>query len=381
MTTPLRVLIVEDTPADAELMVLRLVAEGFQPDWQRVQTEPDYMTGLATPPDLILADWRLPQFSGLRALQLMCARGLDIPFVIVSGSIGEEAAVDALRQGAYDYVLKDRPIRLGQAVRHALEDKRLREERQRAQQELVRSHQQLRALAAHLQSVRESERAAIAREIHDELGQLLTALKFDLFWLKTNLKRSPTATPRPVSTKITDMIKLVEETIDSVRRIAAKLRPAVLDELGLDAAIEWHVKEFTQQTGIHCVVNSAPQPLNLSPEQSIGLFRILQEALTNVARHANATRVQISLKTEGTQLRLEIQDNGKGIAESQLAQVRSLGILGMEERARLLGGEVKITGAPRQGMTVRVEIPIHPVDPAPVGTERTSPNDTCTHSR
>ncbi len=136
MPTPLRVLIVEDTPDDAELMLLHLTAEGFQPDWTRVQTEATYLAALATSPDLILADWSLPQFSGLRALQLMRARGLDIPFVIVSGSIGEEAAIDALHQGADDYVLKDRPARLGQAARRALEDKRLRAERKRAEEAL-----------------------------------------------------------------------------------------------------------------------------------------------------------------------------------------------------------------------------------------------------
>jgi len=146
MTTPLRVLIVEDAPDDAELMVLRLVEEGFEPDWQRVQSEKDFLAALETNPDLILADWRLPRFGGLRALKLMKERGLDIPFIIVSGSIGEEAAVDALRQGADDYVLKDRPARLGQAVRHALEDKQIRQEREQAEAALHESEEKYRSL-------------------------------------------------------------------------------------------------------------------------------------------------------------------------------------------------------------------------------------------
>jgi PAS domain S-box-containing protein len=135
MPTPLRVLIIEDVPSDAKLTVLRLEEEGFDADWQQVQTEQDFLAALATRPDLILADWRLPHFSGLRALKLMTERGLDIPFIIVSGSIGEEAAVDALRQGADDYVMKDRPARLGQAVRHALEDRQMRQERKRMERE------------------------------------------------------------------------------------------------------------------------------------------------------------------------------------------------------------------------------------------------------
>ena len=136
MTTPLRVLIVEDSPDDAESIVLRLEKEGFQLDWQRVQTESDYLAALETPPDLILADWTLPQFSGLHALQRMRQRGLDIPFVIISGTVGEEAAVEALRQGASDYVFKDRLARLGQAVQRALEDLQLRQERQQAEEAL-----------------------------------------------------------------------------------------------------------------------------------------------------------------------------------------------------------------------------------------------------
>lgn len=137
---PLRTLIVEDTPADAELMVLQLIKEGFKPDWKRVQTEEEYLAALAENPDLVLSDWSLPQFSGLRALQLMVERGLDMPFIVVSGSIGEEVAIDALRKGAYDYLLKDRPERLGQAVRNALEQKRLRLERQKAEAALEWEH-------------------------------------------------------------------------------------------------------------------------------------------------------------------------------------------------------------------------------------------------
>ncbi len=143
---PLRVLIVEDSADDAELMVLRLEEEGFRPDWRRVQTEVEYLAALATAPDLILADWSLPQFSGMAALRLMRERELDIPFIIVSGSIGEEAAVDAMRHGAYDYVLKDRPARLGPAVRRALADREAREERRRAQEALRASEARYRVM-------------------------------------------------------------------------------------------------------------------------------------------------------------------------------------------------------------------------------------------
>ena len=144
MSTRIRVLILEDRAADADLMLHELRQAGFDPDWQRVDIEPDYLKGLEANPDLILADWSLPQFSGLRALRLVNKRGLDIPFIIVSGSVGEEAAVEFMRQGASDYVLKDRLTRLGQAVRHALEDKQLREERKQAEEALRKKDEHYR---------------------------------------------------------------------------------------------------------------------------------------------------------------------------------------------------------------------------------------------
>jgi PAS domain S-box-containing protein len=147
MTTPLRVLIVEDKPADADLIVLRLTREGFKLDWKRVQTETDFTASLETPWDLILADWSLPQFSGLRALQLLRERGLDIPFIIISGSIGEEAAIDAMHKGANDYLLKDRPERLGEAIRQALQQKLLQDSKKRTDQQLQLQSSALNAAA------------------------------------------------------------------------------------------------------------------------------------------------------------------------------------------------------------------------------------------
>ena len=143
---PLRVLVVEDSPMDAELMLLRLAKEGFQLDWRRVETEDEYVASLNSNPDLVLSDWSLPQFSGLRALQLMHERGLDMPFIIISGSIGEEVAIDALRKGAYDYLLKDRPERLGQSIRNALQQKKLRVERQKAEEALQREQNLMNVL-------------------------------------------------------------------------------------------------------------------------------------------------------------------------------------------------------------------------------------------
>jgi PAS domain S-box-containing protein len=153
MPLPLRVLIVEDSPADAELMILNLTEAGFAPDWQRVETEADYLSALESPPDLIVSDWRLPHFSGMRALQLFAQRDLRVPFIIVSGSIGEEAAIDALRRGADDYVLKDRPARLGESVHRALEDSQLRAANRRAEESLRESEEHYRLLTENIKDV------------------------------------------------------------------------------------------------------------------------------------------------------------------------------------------------------------------------------------
>jgi len=226
-------------------------------------------------------------------------------------------------------------------------------ERKRAEKELQRSLAQLRKLAARLETVREEERTRAAREIHDELGQALTAIKLDLTALLRDLPpdRGPAA-PRRQS-----IFKLLDETMQSTRRIATELRPAVLDDLGLAAAVEWAAEDFQARTGTKCQVSLPGADIAMDPERATAVFRILQEALTNVARHANATQVNVRLEKGNGGLLLEVHDNGRGFDEKLLSTASSLGILGMRERALLLGGEFTIGGAPGEGTTVRVRIP------------------------
>jgi signal transduction histidine kinase len=236
----------------------------------------------------------------------------------------------------------------------------------------------LRLLSEHLRSVREEERTRIARDIHDELGQALTCLKMDVSWLSNRLSvdRSPqdskAADPSPsqrhggaepdrkgpLLKKTQKMLKLIGETIRTVRRISADLRPAVLDDLGLAAAIEWQSQDFQTRTGIKCRLTLPSQNILLDQGRSTAIFRIFQETLTNVARHSNATLVMIALKRKANSLILEVKDNGHGIAESKIADVKSLGLLGMRERAAFWGGEVVIRGIRGKGTTVTVRIPI-----------------------
>jgi PAS domain S-box-containing protein len=227
-------------------------------------------------------------------------------------------------------------------------------ERKRAEARLRESREQLRNLAARLQSVREEERAHIAREIHDELGQSLTGLKMDLAWLASRLPEDqPWLREKPQ-----DMRRLIDATIQTVRKIATELRPGILDDLGLTAAIEWQAQEFQARTGIACEFISRLEEFPLERDRSTAIFRIFQETLTNVARHAQATRVSVSLRAHNGSLVLEVRDNGKGVTAEELADPQSLGLLGMRERALLFGGEVSISGQPGAGTTVTAQIPL-----------------------
>ncbi|HZM85637.1 MAG TPA: PAS domain S-box protein [Blastocatellia bacterium] len=231
-------------------------------------------------------------------------------------------------------------------------------ERRHAEQQLKESREQLRALSAHLQSVREEERTVIAREIHDELGQALTGLKMDLSYLQKTLTRVKTSELDRLTDTTVSMSKLVDATIQTVRKIATDLRPGILDDLGLVAAIEWQAQDFQKRTGITCKFSPGVDDLDIDRDRSTASFRIFQETLTNVARHSGASAVAVSLDRRGDALALEIKDNGKGISEADISGRGSLGLLGMRERAQLLGGELKISGAPGEGTTVIVRIPL-----------------------
>jgi signal transduction histidine kinase len=213
-------------------------------------------------------------------------------------------------------------------------------------------------LSARLQAVREEERATVAREIHDELGQVLTALKINLDWLERKLGvRDNDPTLNPLLDRVVESAEIADSAISSVQKIAAELRPSSLDDLGLPAALEHEAQRFQQRTGIACQVKRPPEGLELRPEAAIAVFRIFQESLTNVARHAQATEVRASLEAEGEQLVLQVEDNGLGIRPEALHDKKSLGLLGMRERAGVLGGELAISALQPRGTLVRLLLP------------------------
>jgi signal transduction histidine kinase len=367
MNKTLRALIVEDCEYDAELVVDELRRSGYEVVHERVDTAPSFLHALDTSGwDLIIADYSIPGFGAVAALSLKNERNLDLPFIIVSGTIGEDQAVAAMKAGAHDYLLKGRLARLGPAVERELRDARTRRERSQAEQELRDSRAQLRALAAHLQSVREEERKLIAREIHDELGQSLTGFKMDLAWMRNRLQPgNPQVSRQPLLDKIAEMGGIIDGAADLIRKICTELRPGILDDLGVLPAMEWQAREFQKRTRIECALKLDVPELDLEPERSTALFRIFQEILTNVARHAAATRVSARLHRMDSTLVLEVTDNGRGISESRLAGEESLGIIGMKERALLFGGEVTLRAAAGKGTTVTVRIPLPPAT-APV---------------
>jgi PAS domain S-box-containing protein len=239
-------------------------------------------------------------------------------------------------------------------------------EAKEVEQERERSRLLLRELAARSQGVREQERINLARELHDEMGQSLTLLRLDIAWVNNRLAKlaSKARAVEPIQAKLHSMEQVLHETLQTVRRIISSLRPPVLDELGLADAIQWQAMEFARRVGIRCeVVAEAVDPL--SDEIATCVFRIFQEILTNVARHAQATRVNVKLERTNRQLCLCVSDNGRGFTQSESAHGKSFGLLGMRERAWALGGTVEIDAAPGQGTTVSLELPIPIEAPKP----------------
>ncbi len=228
-------------------------------------------------------------------------------------------------------------------------------EHKRAEEMLRSSGEQLREFAAREEAVREEERARLAREIHDELGQSLTVLKLDLSWLRSKTFREQKAERQ----KLNVMMRHVDETIDRVRRIASALRPSILDDLGLAAAIEWQLSEYQERAGIRCHFESNTEKLDVKPEISAAIFRVVQEAMTNVVRHAKASNVHVGMTSNGGILTMAIRDNGKGITAQQMSDLRSLGIAGMKERITRIGGQFNIKSRPGKGTRVEIEVPLH----------------------
>lgn len=481
--TPLSILLVEDDVQDEALIVSIAQRHGLEFQHCCVDNAADFQDRLSDGVwDLIISDYNLPAFSVMEVLQILRDRNLDIPCIVISGYIGEEAAVSLMKAGACDFVAKGTLSRLVPAIRREVVEARNRLEKRKAEQSLRRnesliagiasalgegllvsdalgevifsnpeaqhllgwnenqllgknlyqsifyrndyhgepdgrffefnpqngyhksenelfvrhdgsifnasyvstpifedgkvaaivtafqditsrkqaeqalidSRTQLRELSIFLQTIREEERTRIARELHDELGQALTALKMDVAWLMSRLGDDQDE----LLSKTDSMLTMIDSTVDSVRRISANLRPGLLDDLGLAAAVEWLLDEFQKRTGVQQELQMSHEEFDFEPGLSTSVFRILQEAITNVARHACATNIYVLLEDLGDIVSLSVKDNGKGfVTQSDVGKRKSFGLLGIRERVAALGGHFEIQSQPQTGTELRVQIP------------------------
>jgi len=354
---PCRLLHLEDSELDHSLALAYLDRAGLRVSATRVESRDEFTRALDKPWDVVLSDYNLPGYSGLQALTDLRQRGLDLPFILVSGQIGEDTAVEAMRNGASDYLLKNNLARLAPAVEHAMAAGEARRARAEADRQLAASRQRLSELAQHLQTSVETERHAIAREIHDDVGGSLAALRFELDWVRRH-GQDPA-----VRQRMATALELLTHATQASQRIMQNLRPAILEQ-GLVAALQWMATGFEKRTGVTCTFRTSHERMTLPPMVPLVAYRTAQEALTNITKHAGATRVTMDLSLGRGVLSLEISDNGRGIAGADLAKVQSFGIRGLHERASTVGGWVELSSGGEgpygigRGTTLILSVPV-----------------------
>ena len=343
----LEILHLEDSLADHELAARTLRRSGLQCQLHQVDTLSEFQRLTDSGAfDIILADYRLPGFTALDAWAHVAQKPHHPPFVLLSGAIGEAAAVDAMRLGVADYLLKDDIQRLPHVIARTLEVHEARNAREQAIAELAISQRHLAQLAEHLQTSIEQERAAIAREIHDDIGGALTAVRFDVAWIGRH-STDPVMQEHAISAA--DML---QHAIGASQRIMMNLRPPILEQ-GLVAAVQWLASSFERRTGIPTKLQSSSDTIDSPPEIQLVAYRTAQEALTNIAKHGHASRVDVLLETRDHSVVLIVEDDGVGFDTSDTGvSERGAGLLGMRERAGLVGADFQVESKPGDGTSV-----------------------------
>ena len=357
----LRFLILEDSELDVELLKLALRNSDFKYECQVVSNRKDFENSLENyNPDVILSDYNLPQMNGLEALEIVRARNIKRPFIIVTGAIDEETAVACIKAGADDYLLKDRLTRLPSSISQSIEQWKLSIEKDFTLIELEKSRYQLRELFKRIENVRDDEKKRISLEIHDQLGQELTASKLGLFWLKKSIidNSNEINVSSSLLDKLEELIGLSGKTIKTVRRIAHQLQPVVLNDLGLIPAIEYLIKNFSNSTDISCNFFHDLGDLIFKQDFSSVIFRIVQEALTNIMRHSGAKQCDISFNKIDGFVYLEILDDGKGFDVEEQRDNKKLGLFGIGERVKPFGGDMRIDSKPGGGTKIIINVPL-----------------------
>jgi len=348
----IRILHLEDSAIDHDLVKRALQTAQLNFDIERVETLEEFaQKARSSSIDLILADYRLPGFTAIEAWETLATPGPRPPFVLVSGAIGEAAAVAAIQLGMSDYVLKDDLAKLAHVVQRSIEVHRARLAREEAIRELAASEQRLAGFAEHLQATIEQERTAIAREIHDDIGGSLAAIKFDLSWLARHHADPETLT------HVSTAQDMLQHALGASQRIMMNLRPAILDQ-GLIAAIQWLASSFERRTAIKTQVRAPAGPIQLNKELELAAFRTSQEALTNIGKHARCQHVTIDLTDDHQVLTLEIADDGQGLSPGALDNPKAFGIKGMRERAHAVGGWLDVSTNSHHGTSIILSIPL-----------------------
>jgi len=348
---PVRILHLEDSRVDHALVRYALQRSQMACELTLVDTMDDLRVQLEIASfDILLADYHLPGFTGLDAWALAQELRPELPFVVLSGAIGESAAVEAMHRGVSDYLLKDNMHRLAHVIERALEISESRRAKAFADAELADSRQRLAELAEHLQASIEQERSDISREIHDDIGGALTAVKLDLAWVGRH------AGDAEMQRHIQSAMEMLQHALDASQRIMLNLRPPILDQ-GLVAAVQWLGTSFERRTGIRVVVRRSADVIEVPREVQLVAYRTAQEALTNVAKHAQASAVTIDLSDREGFLTLEVSDNGCGLDAQALRKAKSFGLLGLKERAAKVGGWLDVSSSPR-GTSVILSVPL-----------------------
>jgi signal transduction histidine kinase len=349
----LRILHLEDSPADHALATMTLRRAKVAHTMCHVDTLEAFRDCIAGEVfDIILADYKLPGFTAIDAWDLVSRLPRHPPFILLSGAIGEVAAVDAIRLGMADYVLKDEMPRLPHVIARAREVHEARLAQEQAANELAASQQRLAELTEHLQSSIEQERAAIAREIHDDIGGALTAIRFDLAWIDRHTQQTD------VRAHVQAATGMLQHALGASQRIMMNLRPPILDQ-GLVAAVQWLADSFERRSGVPTRVHSSASAIDLTPSVQLVAYRTAQEALTNVSKYADCTAVRVELSdTEGV-FTLEVTDNGCGFNPASLNKPKAFGINGLRERARTVNGWLDISSRPGQGTSVILSVPLN----------------------
>jgi len=357
---PVRILIVEDEFIVAEDLARMLKSLGYEVAGPAATAEKALNIIATSNPDLVLMDIALKGGRDGIDAAAEIRRTSNKPVIFVT-ALGDPGTLQrAKRSEPYGFLYKPFEQRDIYAAietalnRHSLE-KALRESEERN----CRAAEELQRLASHLESVRESERARIARQLHDELGQALTAIKMDIAWL---LKRFPAA-DTAMARRAEGLSGLIDDALRTVRRLSQEMRPGILDDLGLKAALEWLCSDFAERTSITCGLDARLDEKRLTQDQATAFFRIMQEALTNVSRHAGAKSVRVRLQETGGEVRLEVNDDGRGITSSQTSGKGTLGLIGIRERVLALNGRLDIQGRPGGGTTLTIALPLAAEEP------------------